>query len=510
MAAFVTAAAAAALVGDGSTVVLSGNTYRLVAEAVLAALEERFLARGRPRDLQVIYPIMAERARAGSGGRGTGVNRLARPGLMRRVVGGSFSRDAGKELNTLIAGDQVEAYNLPMGTIFTWLRAIATGAPGLVTPVGLHTFVDPRREGARMNARAKTPLAQVLTLGGEEVLFYPRERVDVALVKGTTADESGNISLERDPFTLGVFYLSAAAKNSGGRVIAEVTRVVADGTLHPRQVVIPATLVDYVVVSPEEFEDEHDPSMSGEIRVPLGVKPLPLDERVIIARRAIREMPPGSVVNLGAGIPMYVVPHVAFAADVARRLTFTIEQGPIGGLPGVGGIAVNPTAIIDSLQVFDWYDGGGIDVACLSFGEVDRFGNVNVARFGGMMPGTGGFINIVHAARKVVFCGTLTAKGLRTSAGPSGLRIEQEGELRRFVKDVELVTFNAEVACRKGQEAIYVTERAVFRRDRDGMVLTEVAPGIDVEKDVLAQVEFPVRVSPELRPMASELFELDG
>jgi propionate CoA-transferase len=506
MASFVSAAEAAARIHDEATVVLSGNTYRLEAESVLAALESRFLAEGHPRGLQVIYPIMSERARAGSGGKGTGVNRLARPGMMRRVIGGSYSRDAEKELNALVTRNEVEAYNLPMGTIFAWIRAIAAGSPGLVTPVGIDTFVDPRREGGRLNARTREPLAQVVTLGGEESLFYPREPIHVALVKGTTADEQGNVSLERNPFTLGVLYLAMAARNSGGTVIAEVTRTAAAGSLHPRAVVIPAPLVDYVVVASEEYEDEHDPTMSGEIRVPVRPARLPLDEKVVIARRAVKEFRPGNVVNLGAGIPMYVVPHVAALRGVAQQITFTIEQGPIGGLPAVGGVAVGPEAIIDSLQVFDWYDGGGIDVACLSFGEVDRFGNVNVARFGGMMPGSGGFINIVHAARKIVFCGTLTAKGLRTSVGPIGLRIEREGQLRRFVEDVELITFNGEAAVKKGQEALYVTERAVFRRERDGMVLIEVAPGLDVRKDVLAHVEFPVRMSPDLRPMAADLF----
>jgi acyl CoA:acetate/3-ketoacid CoA transferase len=506
MAVFVSAAEAAARVRDEATVVLSGNTYRLVAESVLAALEARFVETGRPRSLQVVYPIMAERARAGSGGRGTGVNRLAKPGLVRRVVAGSFSRDAEKELNRLVTGEAVEAYNLPMGTIFAWIRATASGSPGLVTPVGIDTFVDPRRQGGRMNGATRTPLAQLVTLGGEEALFYPRQPVDVAIVKGTTADEDGNVALERDPFTLGVFYMALAARNSGGTVIAEVTRTAAAGSLHPRAVVIPGSLVDHVVVAPEEFEDEHDPRMSGEIRVPLQPARLALDEKVVIARRAIQEFAPGDVVNLGAGIPMYVVPHVAVQRGVARRITFTIEQGPVGGLPGVGGVAVGPSAILDSLQVFDWYDGGGIDVACLSFGEVDRWGHVNVARFGGMMPGSGGFINIVHAARKVVFCGTLTARGLRTSVSAAGLRIEREGEVRRFVADVELITFNGESAVKKGQEAVYVTERAVFRRERDGIVLTEVAPGLDVRKDVLAHVEFPVRVSPALRPMAADLF----
>ena len=506
MAAFVSAAEAAAQVRDQATVVLSGNTYRLVAESVLTALEARFLAAGRPRRLQVVYPIMAERARAGSGGQGTGVNRLAKRDLMRRVVAGSFSRDADKELNQLVTQDAVEAYNLPMGTIFAWIRATAAGSPGLVTPVGIDTFVDPRRQGGRMNGATRTPLAELVTLGGEEALFYPRQPIDVAIVKGTTADEDGNIALERDPFTLGVLYMAMAARNSGGTVIAEVTRTAAAGSLHPRAVVIPAPLVDYVVVAPEEFEDEHDPAMSGEVRAPLHPIRLPLDEKVVIARRAVQEFSPGDVVNLGAGIPMYVVPHVAVQRGVAQQISFTIEQGPIGGLPGVGGVAVGPSAILDSLQVFDWYDGGGIDVACLSFGEVDRLGHVNVARFGGMMPGSGGFINIVHAARKLVFCGTLTARGLRTAVSAAGLRIEQEGTIRRFVADVELVTFNGEAAVKKGQEAVYVTERAVFRRERDGMVLTEVAPGLDVRKDVLAHVEFPVRVSPGLKPMPADLF----
>jgi acyl CoA:acetate/3-ketoacid CoA transferase len=510
MAIFVTAAEAVQQIRDDATVVLSGNTYRLVAESVLTALEARFLAEGRPRNLQVIYPIMAERARAGSGGQGTGVNRLARPGLMRRVVAGSFSRDAGKELNLLVTRDGVEAYNLPMGTIFQWIRATAARSPGLVTPVGLDTFVDPRREGGRMNAVTRTPLAELVTLGGEEALFYPRQAIDVAIVKGTTADEHGNVSLERDPFTLGVLYLAMAARNSGGTVIAEVTRTAAAGSLHPRAVVIPAALVDRVVVAPEEFEDEHDPTMSGEVRVALGPPPrLTLDEKVVIARRAVQELRPGNVVNLGAGIPMYVIPHVAAQRGIAHQVTFTIEQGPVGGLPAVGGVAVGPTAILDSLQVFDWYDGGGLDVACLAFGEVDRLGNVNVARFGGMMPGSGGFINIVHAARKVVFCGTLTSKGLRISTSAGGLSIEREGQIRRFVPDVELITFNGEAAVKKGQEAVYVTERAVFRRERDGMVLTELAPGLDVRRDVLDQVGFPVRVSPDLRPMPADLFAAD-
>jgi acyl CoA:acetate/3-ketoacid CoA transferase len=509
MARFVSAAEAAAEIKDGATLVLSGNTYRLAAESVLAAIEARFVAEGRPRELQVIYPIMAERARAGSGGRGTGVNRLARLGLMRRVVGGSFSRDADKELNTLVTRGAVEAYNLPMGTIFAWMRATAAGSPGLLTPVGLETYVDPRREGGRMNRTTGAPLSEVVTVGGEEALFYPRQPVDVAIVKGTTADEGGAVALERDPFTLGVFHLALAARNSGGLVIAEVTRVAAAGSLHPRAVVIPGTLVDRVVVAPEEFEDEHDPTMSGEVRPPLRPARLPLDEKVVIARRAVRELRPGDVVNLGAGIPMYVLPHVAAASGVAGAVTFTIEQGPIGGLPAVGGVSVGPAAIIDSLQVFDWYDGGGIDVACLSFGEVDRLGNVNVARFGGLMPGSGGFINIAHAARKLVFCGTLTARRLRTTIGPAGLRIEREGEIRRFVPDVELVTFNGEAAVKKGQEAVYVTERAVFRRERDGLVLTEIAPGVDLERDVLGQVGFPVRVSPDLRPMAADLFAAD-
>jgi acyl CoA:acetate/3-ketoacid CoA transferase len=360
-----------------------------------------------------------------------------------------------------------------------------------------------------MNRATPTPLAELVTLGGEEALFYRRQPIDVAIVKGTTADEHGNISLERDPFTLGVFYMAMAARNSAGRVIAEVTRTAAAGSLHPRAVVIPAALVDYVVVAAEEFEDEHDPTMSGEMRPPLRPARLPLDEKVVIARRAVREFRPGNVVNLGAGIPMYVVPHVAATLGVAQQITFTIEQGPLGGLPGVGGVAVSPSAIIDSLQVFDWYDGGGIDVACLSFGEIDRFGHVNVARFGGMMPGSGGFINIVHAARKLVFCGTLTAKGLRTSVTPAGLRIEREGRLRRFVADVGLITFNGEAAVKKGQEVLYVTERAVLRRERDGLVLTEVAPGVDVQADVLAHIEFPVRVSPDLQPMAPDLFAVE-
>ena len=334
MAAFVSAAEAAAEVRDQATVVLSGNTYRLVAESVLTALEARFLEAGRPRAAAGHLPD-----HGGAGPRrerraGTGVNRLAKPALMRRVVAGSFSRDADKELNQLVTQDAVEAYNLPMGTIFAWIRATAAGSPGLVTPVGIDTFVDPRRQGGRMNGATRTPLAELVTLGGEEALFYPRQPIDVAIVKGTTADEHGNIALERDPFTLGVLYMAMAARNSGGTVIAEVTRTAAAGSLHPRAVVIPAPLVDYVVVAPEEFEDEHDPAMSGEVRAPLRPVRLPLDEKVVIARRAIQEFAPGNVVNLGRASRCTWSPTWRCSGAWPSRSSFTIEQGPIGGLPG--------------------------------------------------------------------------------------------------------------------------------------------------------------------------------
>lgn len=501
------AASAAELVPDGGTIALSGGGYRVEAECLLEAIERRFESDGRPSELTVVCPSMIERSRGGRGGVGTGANRLAKRGLLRRAIFGSYSRTKGAEMNLLIDDNAVEAYNLPMGTVFKLLQAIAAGQPGLATTVGLHTFVDPRLEGGRMNDAAGPPLAQIESLGGTEVLFYPAFPIHVALVKATTADERGNLYLDRDAFSHGILHTAMAAKNSGGVVLAQVNRIAEVGSVHPRMGRVPGGMVDAVVVAPDTWEDEQLPYLTGEIRAPLGGTVGGADSvRRAIARRALREVQDGDVVNLGAGLPMYDIPNAAFREGRHEEIFFSVEQGPFGGLPRVGGVSRNPEMILDSLEVFDYYEGGGPDLSCLSFAQVDGSGNVNVSRFAGMMPGAGGFVNIVHGVRRLVFCGTLTAGGLVEHAEEGALVIETEGRVKKFVAAVEQVTFNASRALAKGHRATFVTDRAVFQLGENGLTLTELAPGVDLTKHVLDQVCCDVKVSPKLVEMDGTLF----
>lgn len=504
-----TAHQAAALIRDGATVSVSGCTYRMVPEEILAAVEARFVRMGAPRDLTLFFPIMAEKARAGVGGAGTGLNRFGHAGLVRRLIGGSYGRSAESQLNHLVFSEAVEAYNLPMGTLFQLLRCAAARQPGLLTTTGIGTFVDPREQGGRLNARTTSDLAEVVSVKGRELLFYPTIPVDVALIRGTTADERGNISLEDEAFSLGVLYHAMAAKNSGGVVVVQVQRLAEHGSIPPKAVRIPTGLVDAVVLddpTQHDYLDENSPAITGRLRQPVSLAAPELNVRTIVSRRALAEMEPGMVVNLGAGVGMYDLPMVAVALGRARELNFTLEQGPWGGIPGAGGIARNPDAYLDSPEVFDFYDGGGIDVACLSYAQVDKAGDVNVSRFDSSMPGAGGFINITQAARKLLYCGTLTTKGLEVECGNGRLRIVREGKIKRFVDRVAHKTFSAKHASLDRQEVLYITERCVFRLEPDGPVLTEVAPGIDLERDLRAQVDFAVRISGTLKTMDAELF----
>ncbi|HEX7021805.1 MAG TPA: CoA-transferase, partial [Trueperaceae bacterium] len=500
-------ASAIELVGDQATVAVSGGGYRVEPEALLEGLERRFLQRGSPQGLTLFCPSMVERSRGGRGGVGTGINRLAKRGLLSKVICGSYSRVKGAEINQLIYDDAVEAYNIPMGTAFKWLQAIAGGQPGLVTTVGLHTFVDPRQEGGRMNAAAREPLSRLETIAGHEVLYYPSFPIDVALIKGTTADERGNIYLDREAFSHGVLHTAMAAKNSGGIVLAQVNRIAQLGSIHPRMGRVPGGMVDVISVVPDVWEDEQDPVLTGEITGVLATTIGIADSvRQAIARRALQEAQSDEVVNLGAGLPMYDIPNAAFASGRHQDIYFTVEQGPYGGLPRVGGVARNPEVILDSLEVFDYYEGGGPDLSCLSFAQVDAKGNVNVSKFAGMMPGTGGFVNIVHRIPRLVFCGALTAGGLVERAEGGRLVIEEEGRVKKLVPRVDQITFNGSVGLQKGQDVTVITDRAVFKLGPDGFALTEIAPGIDVTRDVLEQICFDVTVASDLKVMDEELF----
>jgi acyl CoA:acetate/3-ketoacid CoA transferase len=502
----VAAPRAAALVGDGATLGIEASGGGVLEPgALIAALGERFAATGAPRDLTLFFC-------SGVGdGAGGGADLLARPGLLRRVIGAHFRLSPA--LAELAEAGEVEGYNLPQGVLAQLLREIGGHRPGVFTRTGLGTFVDPRRGGGRINGRTAGDLVEVVEVGGEEWLLYRSFPIDVVFLRGTTADASGNVTVEHEAARLSLTSAAIAARNSGGTVVVQVERLAAEGSLRARDVVIPGHLVDYLVVVPGQWQTaagRYNPSFSGEVRIPLHeADPHRLDERTVVGRRALADLRPGWVVNLGVGM----ADAVAAAAREAGRLgelTLTIEQGLVGGMPARGlvfGVAWNPEAIIDQHLQFDFYDGGGLDCTCLGFAEVDAAGNVNASRIAGRVFGTGGFINISQGARRVVFCGSFTAGGLEVEVGGGRLRVVREGRHRKFLPEVAQLTFDATRALEAGRRVRYVTERAVFDLTPGGLELVEIAPGVDLDRDVLGQMGFAPRISDSLRPMDAALFE---
>jgi propionate CoA-transferase len=496
---------AARLIEDGDAILISGSGGgHSVPETLLAAVERRFLAEGRPLGLTSISVV-------GVGDRATlGASHLAHEGLLKRAITSALVDSPG--LDTLAAENKIEAYTFPQGVLSQLMRDMAGGRPGLLSKTGLDTFVDPRQQGARQSARTPLDFVEVVKLAGEEWLLFKPIPLNVAFLRGTTADEDGNVTMEQEAVLGEMLAMAQATRRAGGAVVVQVKRMARRGTLNAKDVRIPGILVDFVVVDPDQrqtYATDYDPSYSGELRIPVGdIKPLPFGPRKVIVRRAAMELFPGAICNLGAGVSTGLS-TIAAEEGILDVATLTNEQGIIGGAPITGrdsGGGQNFAAMIEQPAQFDFYDGGGLDLAFLSFAEVDAEGNVNVSRFGSRIIGVGGFINISQNARCVIFGGTLTAGDLDVAWENGTTVIRKEGRHRKFVPKLEQVCYSAKIGRERQQRVLFVTERAVFRIGPQGLELIEIAPGLDAERDVVAHMGFRPAVARELKTMDERIF----
>ena len=510
------AAEAVERIATGATVSVSSSSGLGCPDAILRALGERYATTGEGGDLTLLHPIAA-----GDMYGVDGIDHLTSPGQIRRVIAGSYpsgpsSADPPKIVSA-IESNAIEAYNIPSGILFQLHRAAAVGQPGVLTEVGKDTFMDPRRHGGRMNARTTEDIVSVVEFDGREWLYLRSVRVDVAIIRATTADEFGNLTSEDEGAPLGVFDQALAAHNNGGIVIAQVKRLAKGRTLPAQAVRVPGIIVDAIVVAPEQLQTTQTellPEAAGHYRAPTSA--LELAEwgpEKVIARRAAMELRDGEAVNLGFGISA-LVPRILIEEGLDGAVTWVIEQGAVGGVPFLGfafGCAQNPDALMPSPDQFQYLQGGGFDRAMLSFLEVDADGNVNVSRLAArphVTAGVGGFVDITARARRIVFSGYVTA-GAQVAIEEGHLRILREGKHQRFVPEVQHVTFSGRRAKQSGQDVVFVTERCVIRLLPEGLTVTEIAPGVSIERDIAGQTALALRISPDLREMDPRLFRPD-
>ncbi|MBY0221596.1 acyl CoA:acetate/3-ketoacid CoA transferase [Sporosarcina aquimarina] len=498
-------------ISNGSTIALVGFGGMAQCEKILRSISQQFKETGTPNDLTVFHT-------AGQSDNLNGIENIAEEGLISRVIGGHWG--LAPKMRKLIKENKVECHCWPQGQLTHLLRAMANKMPGHISPIGLGTFVDPRLEGGKFNEKTMKmdSLVQIVTISNQEFLMYPSIPFDYVFIRGTSIDEDGNITTEEEPLKLEILSAAQAAKAYGGKVIAQVKYVAKSGSFHPKDVVVPGYLVDAYVLA-EDPATEHrqtpneiySPVYTGSLRTTtMDSEVLPLNTRKIIGRRAVQELTKNAVVNLGIGIPGDVIGPITNEEGINQDIVLTLESGIIGGVP-IGsnefGIAKNASAILDHEYVFDYYHGAGVDLTFMGAAEIDKHGSVNVSKFGGRTVGCGGFIDITQAAKKVIFCTTFTNGGLKVAIDNGKLRILQEGVNKKFTSDVVQITFSGEYASKHSKNVMYVTERAVFVLTKDGLTLTEIAPGIDVEKDILNQMDFRPKISEDLKIMDSSIFK---
>ena len=501
----ITAAEAAALIESGKTIAISGSAgTSLLADSVLEALEDRYLTTGAPRDLTIFHP-------QGVGDKNVmGISRLAHKGLCRKVIGGHWGMSP--KMGQLAIEEDIEAYNLPQGVMAQMMRSMAAHGPGVITKIGLGTYIDPRQECGRMNQSAKDSLVEVIEIGGEEWLRYKPVPIDIAIIRGTTADADGYISLEEEVHYDEVVAMAGAAKNNGGIVIVQVKNLAKADSIPCAKVKIPGSLVDYVVVCPDQRQSIdyfYRPSYCGAVKEPVTLKwpDNVLNERKFIARRQAMELRPGMLVNIGVGVSNGV-PLILSEEGVWDQITLSLEQGQSGGIPVMGidaGTMLNPRVILEHPTQHDLYHGGILDATCLSAAETDFNGNVNVSKLGKSLTGCGGFIDISSETKRIVFGGTLCAKSKVSFEGGKVTVLEQ-GTIRKFVNKVQQITFSGERAKQLQKHVVFVTERCVFKLEPEGLTLIEIAPGIDLERDILAVMDYRPLISKDLKEMPKELF----